>query len=127
MLQVEPMSFCNLLVYCTFDPGKRIHDFVVPVFKHFYSERKLSIDCPDQKEPILLKSLDRNILNSLVAETIVLDGDSSRGLGGAELPWRIHHDDIKSPLSKVDLALDQAVPVEVLDVCTDGYGLASHT
>ena len=55
MLEVEPMSLCDLSVDRCLDPGYLVDDFVSPsVFHHVDCKRKLVIDHPDKEESVLL-------------------------------------------------------------------------
>lgn len=120
------MSLRNFAVHSALNPCQGINYLVVPFFHQLHSKGQLGINGPDEKKPVLLQFFDGNFLNFLIPQTVVLNGNTSRWLGCAELPWRVHHDHIEHPHSKVHLAFDQLIPVEMGDISTDWNRVIAH-
>ena len=120
------MTFGNFTIDCPFDPCYRVNDIVPPLLHEFDSEGVLGIDGPNDQHSIFLQFVNRNPLDPLVRERVILDGDSSGWLGGGQFPGWIHHDDIEVALSDLQLLFDELIEVEGGHVCTDRHCVLAH-
>lgn len=78
MLQIEPMPFGYLAIYCLFYPVDRVYYFIAPSFLHDVDcPLKFGIDNPDKQKSFFLQSRDRNLFDGLIPQAGILDGDSS--------------------------------------------------
>jgi hypothetical protein len=87
---------------------------------------KLGVDDPNEEKAFFLQHRDGNLLDGLIAETAILNGDSSRRLRTGESPRRVHHDHIKLPLGYLQLLFDETLEVKLGDVSADRYRIVSH-
>lgn len=87
---------------------------------------EFSVDDPDEEKAFFLQDWDRNLLDGLITQTAVLNGDSSGRLRAGESPRWIHHDDIKFSLGDFYLLFDETLEVKLGDVCTNGDSVVSH-
>lgn len=121
------MTFGYFAIDCFLDPVYGIDYFVTPCFLHqFDCELEFGVDDPDEDKALFLQQWYRNEFDSFVAETGVLNGDSSRGLTGGESPRRIHHDHIELSLCYFQLFGYEIFEVEFGDICADRHGILSH-
>lgn len=127
VLQVEPVTLGNFPVHCFLHPVDVIYHFIPPLFLHrLHCPLVLGIYHPHEQEPCTLQLRHWDVLNGLIVETAVLDGDTTGWLGGGELPWRVHHDDIKLPVADLQLLLQQVLEVKLGDICADRDGIVAH-
>jgi hypothetical protein len=120
MLEVISVALGYLTVHSLFDPSNGVYDFVPPLFHQFDCEGILGVDGPDDENTVLLKFGNRDLFDELVAEGVVLNGNSSGRLRSGEFPGRVHHYDVEVALSEFELFLDELVKVKSCHICTDG-------
>lgn len=120
------MALGDLSIYCLLDPRYRIHQLIPPLLHQFDSKGVLRIDCPDDQHPIFLQFSHRNLLNELIAQGIVLNGDSPGGLGSGQFPGWVHHDDIEVALRQLQLLLYEEVEVKIGHICTNRHRILIH-
>ncbi len=119
MLQVKSMSFCNFTVHCLFYPIYWIHYFVSPFpFHCIYSPLKLCVNDPHKQKTFFLELLNWNFFNQFIAQTIILNCDSSWWLRTRQPPWRIHHQDVKLSIGNFKLLKNQFIEIELGDIGT---------
>ena len=120
------MPLCNFSIYCFLHPSNRVNNLVPPLLHQFDCENILSVYSPDDQNPILLQFWHRNFLYVLITKRVILDGNSPRRLRGGQFPWRVHHDDIKVTLGKLQLFLDELVEVEIGHIGTNRHRILTH-
>lgn len=110
------MALCNFAIDSALHPSQGIDYFVVPFLHQLHCECQFRINCPNQQKPIVLELLNGYFLYFLIPQTVVLDCYSSGGLGCAQFPWRVHHDDVEHPHPEIHLVFDELIPTKICNV-----------
>lgn len=90
------------------------HSLIAPSVEEVQRELVLCVDDPHKEEAVVLQLRHRQVGDVIVRQLAVAERDAARGVGGGQLPRRVHHDD-------VELARrDERAPVVGDDVGVDG-------
>ena len=89
MLEIVAVTLCNLSIHSLLDPHYLIHKSIKSMLNHLYflpvaillhhaeGEAVLGIDDPNQEETVALDSVEGNIQDFLVVQSIICDGYTS--------------------------------------------------
>lgn len=86
------------------------------LLEHVEGKLVLAVDDPHEDETILLDVAQWYVLDAIVSQRSVCDGDTSRWIGRRQLPWRVHADDVKESATMFHLLLAKPLEVKICDV-----------